>query len=69
MQLTKSTPLGAHLRCAFFIQSIKRLVLWRPTPRPPEMSARIARDIGVGPADLERMNMRWPSTKVQHPYW
>ncbi|MEP3637238.1 MAG: hypothetical protein ABJN14_08270 [Paracoccaceae bacterium] len=69
MQATVLTPLGARPRRAFFIQSIKRLFLWRPTPRPPDISARIARDIGIGPAELERMNMRWPSNEVQHPYW
>ncbi len=69
MEAIKSTPVGAPNICAFFYPWIKRLFRARPSLRIPTMSDRIARDIGISPADQDRLNLRWPSEKVQHPYW
>lgn len=42
-----------------------------PRSRPKSTalpSAHIARDIGLSPADAERLNIKWPSQSVRHPY-
>ncbi len=44
----------------------KMRVLFRPRSSPA-ISRHLARDIGLSPAELERLQFRWPSELVQHP--
>lgn len=41
----------------------------RPTTpeRPSEITPRIAQDIGLTPAEMERLNWHHPSTRIRHP--
>lgn len=68
MQRLIVAPLGAWTTCVKIWQDLKILSI-RPKKNPlPPKGSRMARDIGLSPAQSERLHLRWPSEDVRHPY-
>lgn len=67
MELRKKAPFGAvHFIVSLWQQMRPRKQDQSPSCSPP-LTEHLARDIGLSPAEMERLHLRLPSETIRHP--